>query len=441
MIIHFGLDQHLGLILYCAGIAAFLLSIFWRPIVGVYYLVPLLPLQTTRYRMMDFPLGASVVTLVLAAVAIGLLRRRRWIFPKTPWTVVVACYGLLTFASLFLDSDYLVPRLREWSDFMMMPLLLFLVAATVDDVRQMRWILLLMCLAVFVMDKSFWDAIRDRDYSTFSRDLQEDGAMGYAGAQGMAAFNAQYAWFLVALAGTFSARIAKWTCLGLAVFAANCVMYSFSRGGYVAFLVGWVFVGVLRYRVLLVVFAVLATCWASIVPNAVRERVLMTYDPNQGELDHSAELRLELWDDALNLVRDNPAFGSGFNTYAYMKRLYGYGDTHNIYLKVLVETGVAGLAIFLWLLTRTFRTGYCLFRRSRTPLFSGLGLGLAAWVVCTAAANLFGDRWNYLQISGYLWVLAGLVSRALAIESAGETEESEAETAQTPYQAVPATAG
>jgi len=427
LIFHFGLEPYFGFALYIAGILAFVLSVFWRPVAGVYYLVPLIPLQTTRYRMLEFPLGETVISIILLGVALGLLRRRQWIVPRTPWTFLLCLYALYTFASVFLDSNYLGERLREWWDYMIMPVLFLLVAATVKDVREMRIILVLMCLAVFVMDKSFWNAVSDRDYSSFSRDLQEGGAMGYAGVQGMGAFNAQYAWFLVALAGSLTGRLPRLACLGLALFAANCVMYTFSRGGYVAFLAGWLFLGLVKQRKLLVLLVLFVVMWASLVPAAVRERVLMTYDPNQNELDRSAQIRLELWADAVELFKSNPLLGTGFNTYAYMNRLYNYADTHNIYLKVLVETGVIGLALFLWLLAKTFLVGYRLFRRARDPFFSALGLGVAVWIVCTTTSNLFGDRWTYFQISGYLWVLAAFVSRGLAIESSRLREERSSE--------------
>lgn len=143
----------------------------------------------------------------------------------------------------------------------------------------------------------------------------------------------------------------------------------------------------------------------------------MTYDTNDGALDHSAELRLELWTDAMELFKSNPLLGTGFDSYAYMRRVHNYADTHNIYLKVLVETGVIGLGLFLWLLAKTYRTGYWLFSHTQEPFFSGLGLGLAAWIVCTATASMFGDRWTHFQISGYMWVLAGLVARSIAIQS------------------------
>jgi putative inorganic carbon (hco3(-)) transporter len=414
---NFGLEQYLGLGLYAAGILAFVLSIFWRPLAGICYLVPLIPLQTTRYRMMQYPLGATVVSLILLAVAVGLLRRRQWILPRTPFTFVICLYALYNLASLFLNLENVGPRLKEWWDYMMMPLLFFLVAAAVEDTKQIKLIVVLMCAAALVLDKSFWNTVSDRDYSTFSRDLQEGGAMGYAGVQGLAAFNAQYAWFLVALAGGWRNRWFQLGSIALALFAANCVMYSFSRGGYVAVLAGWFFIGLVKRRKLLVLLALFGISWASLVPNAVRERVLMTYDPEQGELDHSAQLRVELWTDAMEMFQSSPILGTGFNTYAYMKRVHDYADTHNIYLKVLVETGIVGLLLFLWLLGKTFLIGWKTFRRVREPFYAALGLGLAAWIVCTAVANLFGDRWTYLQINGYLWVLAGLVSRALVIES------------------------
>jgi len=414
---NFGLEGYFGLALYLAGIAALLISMFWRPIAGLYYLIPLIPLQTSRDRMSGYPLGATVVSIVLLGGAFGILRQRHRIFPKTPWTFLLAVYALFSLATVFLSLENLGPRLKEWWDYMIMPLLFFFVAATVKDVREMKIILVLMCLATFAMDKSFWDAIKDRDYSTFSRDLQEGGSMGYAGVQGMGAFNAQYAWLMVAMAGAGQRRVIRYAYLALGLFAANCVMYSFSRGAYVAIMGGWLFVGLVKHRTLLVLLVLLAISWASLVPAAVQQRVLMTYDPNEQTMDHAAAVRLELWNDAVDLFQANPLLGTGFHTYAYMKRLYNYEDTHNIYLKVLVESGVIGLAVFLWLLGKTFWAGYVLFRKAREPFFGALGLGLAAWIVCTALANLFGDRWTYFQISGYLWVLMGLVARAFMIES------------------------
>jgi len=69
--VHFGLEQYVPLTLYIGAIVAFLLSLFWRPQAGLYFLIPLLPLQTIRYRILDFPLGNKLIDMLLLGVVLG----------------------------------------------------------------------------------------------------------------------------------------------------------------------------------------------------------------------------------------------------------------------------------------------------------------------------------------------------------------------------------
>lgn len=422
---HFGLSGIVPYILYGAGVCAFFLSVFWKPIVGVYYLVPLIPLQTLRYTLIGFPLGQSVVDIILFGVLVGLLIRSQTIFLPTPWNRILRIYCFYTFVSLCLGSFYLhrpLPlwfgdsRLADWKNYMVMPLLLFVVAASIKEKRQMRVILWLIIVAIFALNRDFWDTVGGRDYSSFSYDLREGGGMGYAGVNGLAAFEAQACILLFALTAfekRWRNRITYWF---LAGFSALCLMFSLSRGGYLAFLVGCLFLGLVKQRKLLLLLAVFLATWASLVPPAVQQRVLMTYDKNTHELDHSSETRMNLWQEAMRIYDTNPLVGAGFDTYAYTSHYNGYKDTHNLFVKVLVETGVVGLLLFLWLLAKTFTSGYHLFRRAGDPFLCSIGLGLSAWVICVLVANCFGDRWTYLQVNGFMWVLAGLVSRSLLFE-------------------------
>jgi putative inorganic carbon (hco3(-)) transporter len=421
---HFGLEPYIPYVEYLCFFTFCLLTVFWRPIVGIFLLVPMIPLQTIRYRINDFPLGASLLGITLLAIVLGLIRRGQPVLPKSPWTNLLCIYIFFTFVSLCLGSANLghalpIPsaeRLGQWKDYILMPLLLLLTAAATPTRRQMKLMVLLMCLAIFAVDHSFWNAISNRDFSTFSNDLRDAGTMGDAGSNGLAAFGAQATTFLLALA-VFEKRIwLRLAYLGLAVFSTICVMYSFSRGGYLALLVGGLFLGLVRQRTLLILL--LAFFWAgtSLLPGAVQQRVLMTYDPQEHSLDHSTDTRFALWEDAVTVFESYPVMGSGFYTYAYMHRIGEYRDTHNFFLKVLLETGVAGFLLFLWLLAKTFGTGYRLFRHAKDPFLASLGLSLAAWVVCSVVANCFGDRWTFLQVNGYMWVLAGLVSQAWVLQ-------------------------
>jgi O-antigen ligase len=286
-----------------------------------------------------------------------------------------------------------------------------------------------MCLAGLALDRNFSDEVAGRDFSKFSVGLREgSGTMGYAGNNGLAAFEAQFATFLLIMAAFERRRLLKLGYYAVAGFSALCLMYSLSRGGYAAFLVGCLFLAVFKQRKLLVLMALFLLTWTTIVPTAVTERVSMT-EQNDGGLDHSAETRLTLWQDAMEVFDANILTGTGFNTYAYMHRVGNYEDTHNFFLKVLVEGGVVGLVLFLWLIVQTFRTGFRLFRRSKDPFFAALGLGLAGWVVAAVVANCFGDRWSFLQVCGYLWVIAGLVAQAWNLENAASAADGAGDTA------------
>jgi putative inorganic carbon (hco3(-)) transporter len=431
------------ILLYSLCILAFLWSVFKNPIAGIYYLVPLIPLQTVRYWMIGYPLGQSVVDLSLLGVIIGLLRLRQPLFPKTPWNSLLLTYGIFTYASLFIGSFYLEsalpllptdPRFLDWKDYMTMPLILFLTAAAVKDKRQIRILIVLMCLSLFMMARSFYGTVEGRDFSHYSDDLRNEGSMGYAGVNGLAAFEAQATMFILALAVFEKKLLYKFGYLGVAAASGLCMMYSLSRAGYLAFAAGWLFLGAVKQRKLLGLLVVFCLVGTALIPNAVRSRVLMTYDGG-GELDHSSETRVNLWEEAIEAFEAHPLFGTGFDTYAYGTHATTYKDTHNFFVKVLTETGVVGMAIFLWLLGGMFLGGFRLFRHATDPLYKSLGLGLAVWVVCAAVANFFGDRWHFLQVNGYMWVVAGLVARGWLLTEAKESptdEETGEDVAESP---------
>jgi putative inorganic carbon (HCO3(-)) transporter len=432
--------------MYFGAIVALLLSIFWRPIAGIFFLVPLIPLQTLRYEMNGFPLASSLISIMLVGIAFGLLRQGVSFLPKTPWTLLICIYAVYTFLSTLMGSFYLgtglpLPgneRFDVWVDYMCMLALLLLVAAIGPSKRQTQVLILMMCITAFLLERGYYTGVSGRDFSAYSDDLRnEGGALGYAGLNGMAGFVAQFCTFMLAFAAferKFLLKLGGWA---LAVFSAVVCGLCLSRGGYAAILAGWLFIGVAKQRTLLILLVVFGLCWTAFVPGAIQDRVLMTYDSQSDTVDHSSETRIYLWYDALELFASvNVAFGTGFNTYAYMHNYGGYQDTHNIYLKVLLETGIVGLALLLWLMGKTFWTGWRFSRTTRDPFMASLGLGLAGWIVCAAIGSLFGDRWTYFQVNAYMWIIAGVVASEMRKErtssQSAEIEAGNAETALEP---------
>ena len=429
---HFGLEGPAPILLYAGMFATFLASVFWRPNLGLYLLVLTLPLQTGRYRLHDFPLGAEFLDILLLGTILGLVIQGKSFVPKGNWSKFLLLYAAFCYFSLWEGSYFLrapLPlwvtdsRFSDWKNYVELFLLALVVASTIKSKNEVRLLLLMMGLSVLVVNRSYLGTLLDRDLSHFSYDLRDAGPLGYAGVNGLAAFEAMMASMLLGI-GVFTYH--KFAKVGIFLIIATCtycLLFSFSRGGYVGFLVGLVAVGLFRSRWLLAVVAVLVIGWQTLLPVAVQERIEMTTgDAAEGQtFDPSTQARVELWEDAMTLFKQNPVTGTGFQTYRALSRL-GYGDTHNYYVKVLAETGIVGFVLFLVLLWKLFRSGLRLFFITDDPFWRGLSLGFIALLTSTVVLNLFGDRWSYQQVDGYLWVLLGCVLTGLNNQEAPEAE-------------------
>lgn len=427
--LHLGLDANFSVIMYVGAILAFLLSVFWKPEIGLYYLVPFLPMQTVRYRLIPYPLGQHFVDIMLLGIILGTILRGGRLIPRSPMNRLFAVIGILTYVGLwrgwlFLGGDmplwYTNGRFSDWKNFMVMPILCLVAMMVIRSPKQMKILLALMLLSTLFVNRNYYLTVSQREMQHFSYGTRYSGTLGYAGENGFGAFEAEFLVFLLAIYSFAKKKSFK---IGIALFVSfglYCLLFSFSRGAYAAFLTSAIFLGLFRERKILIGALFLLIAWQVFLPTAVQERINMTYQQGEG-LDASAQERVSLWQDAASMIAHDPVFGIGFDTYGFLHRVGIYEDTHNYYLKVMVETGLVGLLIFLWLLIKSFRLGFRLFREAEDPFLKSLGLGFACMIVCTTVANLFGDRWTYLQVNGFLWVLLACVIRALQLQE----EESE----------------
>ncbi len=438
MLIAFFLIPHgsLAEIIYVGGFVACVASAFWRPRLGIYFLVPLIPLQTFRYRLHDFPLGEKFVDIVLLGVLLGLLLRRGHpVFVRSSLNRPLFFYALFLYFSLWAGSFFTGgslplspadPRFSDWKNYVEMPLLFALVASTIEDKKQIKILLGLMCLSFLVVNRSFYNTMHSRDLSAFSYNVRDAGPLGYAGVNGLAAFEVEFAAFLLAVYAFEKTKMIKLALMGLLATSVYCVLFAYSRGAYVAYMVVLIFIGMFKERKLLLIVLLTVVAWETVLPASVQERIEMT--EQNGALDNSAAGRVTLWKDAINLIRRSPIIGTGFDTYKFMGRFELLKDTHNYYLKVAVETGFVGLMFFLWLLYKLLQYAFSLYRTSEDPFFRSLGLGVAALMVAAVVVNLFGDRWTFFQLDGFMWVLLGCVARAHLLDEESVTQTEEAET-------------
>ncbi len=431
---HTGLGTLIPLILYLAVLVASLLAMVWKPILGLYVLTLLTPLQTTREKLQRFPLGDHIIYILVASIIIGGLLGRGARLPRNSLNGIIIALFVFTYISLWHGSFYLdfpLPlhmdaRMTLWANLAFMPVLYFASLYAVKTEKQMKLLLVVMYLAAFVVGFTFFRSNYGRDFSHFSWGRRDAGTIGYAGVNGLGAYAAGALAFIAAYLSCETSKLRKLGLLGLVAVLMYSLLYAFSRGAYAGFLAALVVQGFLKNRKLLVLVVLLLCVWRVVLPESVEERITMTYGED-GKLEASAEDRVLIWQDAEKLVLENPVLGTGFATYAFMHRVKMYTDTHNYYLKTVVENGFLGLLLLLSVILNAWRQGYVLFRSADRPFFQGLGLGMVTLIASVLVVNVFGDRFSYLQVNGCTWVLMACVVRARVLMQ----EASEATAAET----------
>src|SRR5436305_1998395 len=146
-----GIGQFIPLALYIGVVCTCVLSVFWKPQIGIYVLIPLLPYQALREMLQDYPAGAHVIYLLLLSVLLGLALKEQLSIPGTPVSRALLVFAAFLYFSLwqgalFLHSDYPLlpsdPRFSVWKDYMAMPLLFIVTMGAIRTRRQVQFVLL-----------------------------------------------------------------------------------------------------------------------------------------------------------------------------------------------------------------------------------------------------------------------------------------------------------
>ena len=409
-------------------------SLGGKPLLGLYYMMPFLPYRTMRDHFIDYPLGGNMLTILVVCVLVGaLLHGKR--LPKSKLYLTWLVFGVYCYFSMWIGTALgnAPPPLWlsdinfvTWKDYMLLPLIFAAAGLVIEDRKAVRTVVLLTGISLLLVDKSALADSLSRSWGAFDESKRDGGPLALQSNE-LAAFLAQFGLFFWGFGQFMKRRKVKLLCYGLCAITLFATMYTFSRGAYLAVLFSVFVLAVVKDRKLLILIGVFLLTWQAIVPAAVRERVTMTENAN-GRLDASAEERVSLWEQSEQMFLSSPIVGTGYATFQLQHHVDNLRDTHNWYVKVLVETGIIGGFLALILLAQMLSAAFRLFRKGEDPLYRGLGLGYFLALCSCLVANCFGDRWTYVEINGLLWVLTAATLRAhqfveLAPQSEGAAVE------------------
>jgi O-antigen ligase len=185
--------------------------------------------------------------------------------------------------------------------------------------------------------------------------------------------------------------------LGLLLIIVAALLFTFSRQAWLGAAIGLVALGLGRRPVLMLGTALLVTLVIAFVPIPGTGGSFGNYLATAGDTSsESTETRLDLWDQAIDLIPEHAVIGAGPGLIGELAP--GTNDrpfyAHNIFLDGAVELGIAGAAALIAIIVVGLRAA----RRRASPLAFSM---LFAFMV----AGLFDDV-LYLPRNGLLLAVA-----------------------------------
>ena len=318
-----GLAHFIPVIAYAGFWVMCIVSLIWRPLWGLYYMIPFLPYRAMRNHFLDYPLGENLLTILVLAVIVGALFHGKRL-PKSKLYLTWLVFGVYLYFSMWMgaalgnapaplwlhDNNFLL-----WKSYMLTPLIFVATSLVIEDRKTVRTVIIICAFTLLLIDRSCILESLQHSWASFDESKRDVGPLVY-GSNLTGAFLAQYAMFFWGLLQFLKLKklhykLAGYGLIGLTLFAT---MYTFSRGAYLAILVSVLVLGILKDRKLLVIMGVFLLTWQTIVPTPVRERVTMTKDDN-GRLEASAQERVDLWKESWDLIVQSPIVGHGFATF------------------------------------------------------------------------------------------------------------------------------
>jgi O-antigen ligase len=222
---------------------------------------------------------------------------------------------------------------------------------------------------------------------------------------------------LIAAASVFFARVQrglKWLAAGLLALGSVALIYTYSRGGWMAFalaLIGLCWIGARRRKLSLAAPALTLAILALLAfpfYGVISDRVF-------GNDNGSAESRIPLNDLALRISADHPLLGVGPNNFtvamdSYLtpefRRAFLYA-VHNKFLLVLSETGIAGLVAYSAFLLGALRNGWQTWK-IRDRVLSPLALGLTS-AIAGHMVQMTVEPFRGRPLQQLLWLIAAVL--------------------------------
>ncbi len=201
--------------------------------------------------------------------------------------------------------------------------------------------------------------------------------------------------------------------LGVGGVTAICLALTYSRGCYLGLLLALaVFVLLISLK-----WIVAFLLGVMVAPAFLPQSIINRFSSIGNMSDSSTSYRVSIWKGAIDMIKDywyrpigqgTVAFNSIYPLYSYSG--VGAQHTHNLFLQLLIETGILGMLSFLGVIYKFFQNVFCGLKNTKDKFYRYCFIGFASGMIGFLLQSMFDNTWYNNKIILIFWIFIALSS-------------------------------
>lgn len=369
------------------------------------------------------PMNVFMGLLVFAFLAKKALKKER-LFSHTPINLPLLFLLLASCLSLFNSVDLRDSLKGGIARLLSYLVIFFIVSQEVRNKKQLSNILFsILAGLVLVSLDSLWQVFKGQDFIRGYAPVVNLGMVrataSFKDSNTLGIYLSAFAPLIFGLSLYYFKGKTKALFLGLSLIILSAIAFTYSRPTLLAIYLALLFFALAKKDKFLITLLLILTMLSPLLlPVSVRQWAKeMEYNPLRFMCNDD---RIAVYRNSLKMIKAHPFIGVGagayMKSYRYYKESPEYRNVvtldemkaHNNFLHLAGEIGLAGLAVFLWLLYRLFRESFRIQRNLQDEYPKIVSLSL---IICLAAFLINGlteSSLYYSRVGPIFWYLAGL---------------------------------
>lgn len=198
---------------------------------------------------------------------------------------------------------------------------------------------------------------------------------------------------------------------GIAGVSAVCLALTYSRGCYLGLILAFA-VFVLLISLKWIIAFILGLM---VAPAFLPQSIINRFSSIGNMADSSTSYRVSIWKGAIDMIKEYwyRPIGQGATAFNSIYPLYSYSGvgaqhTHNLFLQLLIETGIIGILSFLGVIYKFFQNVLCGLKKTTNSFYKYCFIGFTSGMIGFLLQSIFDNTWYNNKIILIFWIFIAL---------------------------------